>query len=50
MEFLDILNGVLPELPLLREINHIIPLMDEGKQYYYSGLKNCPNIWPFWKD
>jgi hypothetical protein len=39
--FADILNGVPPELPPLREINHKIPLIDEGKRYLYH-LPRCP--------
>jgi hypothetical protein len=30
-KFTDIFGGVPPELPLLREINHRIPLMEDGK-------------------
>ena len=30
------------ELPPLREINHHIPLMDDGKRYNYH-LPRCPN-------
>ena len=41
-EFADILNGVPPELPPLREINHRIPLIDEGKRYYYH-MPRCPD-------
>jgi len=42
MKYADILNGVPSELPLLREINHWIPLIDDGKRYYYH-LPCCPD-------
>ena len=41
-EFADIFNGVPPGLLPLREINHRIPLIDEGKRYHYH-LPFCPN-------
>jgi len=41
-EFADIFNGVPPGLPPLREINHRIPLIDEGKWYHYH-LPCCPD-------
>jgi len=41
-KYADILNGVPPELPPLREINHQIPLIDNGKRYYYH-LPHCPD-------
>ena len=41
-KFADILNGVPSELPPLREINHWIPLIDEGKRYHYH-LPCCPD-------
>ena len=41
-KFADIFNGVPPGLPPLREINHRIPLIDEGKRYHYH-LPCCPN-------
>ena len=34
-EFADIMGRVLPELPLLQEVNHRIPLIDLGKRYHY---------------
>jgi hypothetical protein len=42
MKYADIMNGVPPELPPLREINHRIPIIDEGKRYYYH-LPCCPD-------
>jgi len=42
VKYADILNGVPPELPPLREINHRIPLIDDGKRYYYH-LPCCPD-------
>jgi hypothetical protein len=41
-EYADILNGTREELPLWREVNHEIHLIDEGKQYPYH-LPRCPN-------
>jgi len=41
-KFADIFGGVPSELPPLREINHRIPLMDNGKRYYYH-LPRCPD-------
>src|SRR5947208_3260950 len=41
-EFADIMNGVPPELPPLREVNHRIPLIDLGKRYHYH-LPHCPD-------
>ena len=41
-KFTDIFGGVPPELPPLRQINHQIPLMEDGKQYYYH-LPHCPD-------
>jgi len=41
-KYADILNRVPLELPPLREINHQIPLIDDGKQYYYY-LPCCPD-------
>jgi hypothetical protein len=35
VEYADILNGVPMELPPLREVNHWIPLINEGKRYTY---------------
>jgi hypothetical protein len=40
-EYADILNGVPMELPPLREVNHRIPLIDEGKRYTYH-MPRCP--------
>jgi hypothetical protein len=40
-EYMDILGGVLLELPPLWEINHRIPLIDVSKRYYYH-LPQCP--------
>ena len=34
-EYKDHLGGVVAELPPLHEVNHRIPLIDEGKQYSY---------------
>jgi len=42
VKYADILNGVPSELPPLREINHWIPLIDDGKRYYYH-LPCCPD-------
>jgi len=42
VKYANILNRVPPELPLLRQINHQIPLIDNGKQYYYH-LPCCPD-------
>jgi len=42
VKFADIFGGVPSELPPLREINHRIPLMDNGKQYNYHLLR-CPD-------
>ena len=42
MKYKDIVNGVLPELPPLQEVNHRIPLINENKQYYYH-LPHCPD-------
>ncbi|KAG6893356.1 hypothetical protein C0995_000765 [Termitomyces sp. Mi166 len=39
-EFADIVNGTKEELPPLREVNHEINLIDEGKQYKYH-LPRC---------
>ena len=41
-EYKDILSGIIPRLPPLREVNHRIPLIDEGKQYSYH-LPRCPD-------
>jgi hypothetical protein len=41
-KYKDILSGVPPELPPLREINHRIPLIDESKRYFYR-LPRCPD-------
>ena len=38
----DILSGVPPKLPPLREVNHKIPLIDEKKVYNYH-LPRCPD-------
>jgi len=35
-------GGVVAKLPPLREVNHRIPLVDEGKQYAYH-LPHCPD-------
>ena len=40
-KYSDILSGVPPELPPLREINHRIPLIDESKRYAHR-LPRCP--------
>ena len=40
--FRNIFNGVPPELPPLREINHWIPLIDETKRHHYH-LPCCPD-------
>lgn len=37
----DIMNGAPPKLPPLREINHRIPIIEEGKTYNYH-LPRCP--------
>jgi len=41
-DYNDILSGMVPKLPPLREVNHRIPLIDEGKQYSYH-LPRCPD-------
>ena len=41
-EYKDILSGIIPRLPPLREVNHRIPLIDKGKQYSYH-LPRCPD-------
>ena len=41
-EFEDIVNGTYNQLPLWREVNHEIHLIDEDKQYKYFTLR-CPN-------
>ena len=41
-KYSDILGGAPPELPPLREVNHRIPLIDEGKRYTYH-LPRCPD-------
>src|ERR1700723_653930 len=38
----DILSGAQNHLPLLREVNHIIPIIEEEKQYHYY-LPRCPD-------
>jgi hypothetical protein len=38
----DIMNGALEWLPLLREVNHRIPIMDENKRYKYHSPR-CPD-------
>ncbi|KAJ3474029.1 hypothetical protein NLI96_g12689 [Meripilus lineatus] len=38
----DIMNGAPSRLPLMREINHHIPLIDQNKRYMYH-LPRCPN-------
>jgi Reverse transcriptase (RNA-dependent DNA polymerase) len=38
----DIMRGVLEQLPLLREVNHWIPLIDKSKQYQYHSPR-CPD-------
>jgi len=35
----DIMNGALERLPLLREVNHQIPLIDGHKRYKYHTLR-----------
>ena len=37
------MSGVPENLPPLREINHLIPLIDEGKTYCYH-LPRCPDV------
>lgn len=41
-KYADILGGVPERLPPFREINHRIPLIDEGKVYKYH-LPRCPD-------
>ena len=41
-EYKDILSWIIPRLPPLQEVNHRIPLIDEGKQYSYH-LPRCPD-------
>ena len=42
----DIMNGALEWLPPLREVNHRIPLIDEGKRYKYGvQAHSSPNSW-----
>ena len=42
-EYKGILSGIIPRLPPLQEVNHRIPLIDEGKQYSYH-LPRCPDV------
>ena len=42
-DYNDILSGMVPKLPPLWEVNHRIPLIDEGKQYSYH-LHRCPDV------
>jgi len=41
-EYKNQLGGVVAKLPPLHEVNHQIPLVDEGKQYAYH-LPRCPD-------
>jgi len=41
-EFADIVNGTRNQLPLWREVNHEIHLIDDNKQYKYF-TPQCPN-------
>jgi len=41
-DYNNILSGMVPKLPPLREVNHRIPLIDEGKQYSYH-FPRCPD-------
>lgn len=41
-KYVDIMHGVPPHLPPLREINHAIPIIDEDKRYNYP-LPKCPD-------
>ena len=41
-KYSDVLGGAPPELPPLQEVNHRIPLIDEGKRYTYH-LPRCPD-------
>jgi hypothetical protein len=38
----DIMNRAPEQLPLLREVNHRIPIMDENKRYKYHSSR-CPD-------
>jgi hypothetical protein len=42
VKYADIFNGVPLKLLPLREINYRIPLIDNGKRYYYH-LPRCPD-------
>jgi hypothetical protein len=42
-EYTDILGGTQDQLPLWREVNHEINLIDEDKRYTYH-LPRCPNL------
>jgi hypothetical protein len=42
MVYANIMNGAPKKLLPLREINHRIPLIDEGKWYHYHLLR-CPD-------
>ena len=43
-KYSDILGGAPPELPPLREVNHRIPLIDEGKRYTYHLLAGAQTL------
>jgi hypothetical protein len=42
----DIMNGAPERLPLLREVNHRIPIVNKNKRYKYHSPR-CPVI-GFW--
>ena len=42
-EFDDLLQPVPPELPPFREVNHSIPIIEQGKRYNYH-LPRCPEV------
>jgi hypothetical protein len=42
----DIMNGAPEWLPLLREVNHRIPIMDENKRYKYHSPRCLDSLKP----
>jgi hypothetical protein len=42
----DIINGALEQLPLLREVNHRIPIIDENKRYKYHSPRCLDSLKP----
>ena len=44
-KYSDILSGAPPELPPLREVNHRIPLTDEGKRYMLNITRVLTHVY-----